>query len=207
MTLFLSQARRVRPTARLTDADLAHVQAICAFVDGLPLAIELAANWLRMLTAEQILQQLQTGLELLEFPVVDLPERHRNLRVVLEQSWHYLTPRDQEVLAALVVFHGGFTFAAAAAVTGASLRDLQVLVDKSMLSVDVTGRFNRHALIAQLSRQHLDPDHQRQRQLEERHAAFSSSSPARASTRCSMSTGGSRGAPGSKSSTRISWRP
>ncbi|KQR15488.1 hypothetical protein ASF71_20365 [Deinococcus sp. Leaf326] len=172
VALFVGQTRRVRPTSHLTDTDLTHVQAICAFVDGLPLAIELAANWLRMLTPEQILEQLQASLDLLDFPLLDLPERHRNLRVVLEQSWHYLTPRDQEVLAALVVFHGGFTFAAASAVTGATLRDLQSLVDKSMLSVDVTGRFNRHALIAQLARQQLDQDHTRQLLLEERHTAF-----------------------------------
>ncbi|MFB9993342.1 hypothetical protein ACFFLM_15335 [Deinococcus oregonensis] len=156
LALFVGQTRRVRPAYRFTDADLAHAQAVCAFMDGLPLAIELAANWMRMLTPGQILNELHASLNLLDLPLLDLPERHRNLRVVLEQSWQHLTPRNQEVLAALIVFQGGFTFEAATAVTGATLFDLQALVDKSMLRVDLTGRFSRHPLIAQLSRHHLD---------------------------------------------------
>lgn len=172
LALFIGQVQRVRPTYRLTGEDLAHAQDVCAFVDGLPLVIELVANWIRMLTPKQLLSELHASLDLLDVPVLDLPERHRNLRAVLEQSWQRLTPRNQEVLAALVVFQGGFTFEAASSVTGATLHDLMALVDQSMLRVDVTGRFSRHPLIAQLSRQRLNVPEAVQRVMEAEHTAF-----------------------------------
>ncbi|WP_232337964.1 ATP-binding protein, partial [Deinococcus arboris] len=172
LVLFIGQARRVRPVYRFTDLDLEHAQAVCTFVDGLPLAVELTANWIRTLTPEAILGNVQAILGLPSAPMSDLPERHQSMRLVLEQSWERLTPREQEVLAALAVFHGGFTFAAAAAVVGATLQDLQGLVDTSMIRVDVTGRFSQHPLIAQLSRQYLSENLVAQRTLEEKHAAF-----------------------------------
>lgn len=172
LTLFLQQARRVRPSYRFSDADLRHAQEVCALVDGMPLAIELSANWIRLLTPGQMLAELRSNLNLLDLPIQDLPERHRNLRLVLEQSWQRLSGRDREVLTALAVFHGGFTVRAATSVTGATLRELQILVDKSMLRVDDTGRFSWHPLIAQFSRQRLHETPERQAALETMHTAY-----------------------------------
>lgn len=172
LSLFVSQAKRVRPAYRFTDADLDDSQAVCALLDGLPLAIELAASWTRVLPPREILAALQRDFGLLDTPLPDLPPRHRSMRVVLEQSWQRLTGREQQVLAALAVFHSGFTVPAAAAVADATLHDLQGLVDKSMLRVDVTGRFTRHPLIAQLAWQRLDGQLPLRDLVEARHAAY-----------------------------------
>lgn len=172
LTLFLQQARRVRPTYRFSETDLLYARELCVLVDGMPLAIELIANWMRMLTPGQMLMELRSNLQLLDLPFQDLPARHRNLRLVLEQSWQLLTERDREVLSALAVFHGGFSVSAASSVTGATLSELEALVDKSMLRVDDTGRFSRHPLIAQFSLHRLQDTPERKVALLGRHIAY-----------------------------------
>jgi len=144
-------------------------------VGGLPLAIELAAGWVRLLPPEEIAHELQRSLDLLERDPAarGAPARpeHDSARAVLEHSWRLLAPREREALAALSVFHGGFTRAAALAVAQAPLPLLSSLVDKSLLAVDDAGRFGLHPLVAAFAAERLARDGARADELARRHAA------------------------------------
>ncbi len=132
-----------------------HLGAVLAIVDavgGLPLAIELAARWLRLLPAAQVAQDLQGSIDLLERdPASAAPlarPEHASLRAVLDGTWALLAPPERTALAALSVFQGGFTPAAARAVAGCSLPLLSSLADKSLLALDEAGRFVLHPVVA-----------------------------------------------------------
>jgi hypothetical protein len=104
---------------------------ICGQLEGLPLALELAAAWARVLSCEQIATELRQGTELLRAVDAAHPARHASFEVVFDQSWQLLTPVERDALACLSVFRGGFSVEAARAVAGASLPVLGALADKS----------------------------------------------------------------------------
>jgi predicted ATPase len=99
----------------------------------MPLALELAASWLRLLSVTEIAVQLEAGIDLLEAPIRDVPARHKSVRATFELSWKLLLPREQEALRRLCVFRGGFTLEAARAVADASLPLLLAFANKSFL--------------------------------------------------------------------------
>ncbi len=110
-----------------------HVQSICRRVDCLPLALELAAARVKLLTTEQILARLERRLELLTSGPRDLPPRHRTLRATIEWSNGLLEPDEQRLFSHLAVFVDGSTLESAQQVTHADLELLGSLVDKSLL--------------------------------------------------------------------------
>ena len=132
--LFLQTAATVNPAFTPDDAAARAIAAICRLLNGLPLGIELAAHWTRLLSVEEIAAELQQSLDLLQGTQPDLPPRQRSLRAVFDYSWTLLTPDEQTLLARLSVFRGGFTTRAAQAVTGATLMQLAALDDKSLLA-------------------------------------------------------------------------
>jgi DNA-binding SARP family transcriptional activator/predicted ATPase len=152
--LFVQCAARVRVDFSLA-AERAAVVRICQLVEGMPLAIELAAAWLKVLPVEAIAAEIERGLDILTTRHQNIPERHRSMRVVLEQSWQLLTAREREVFKRLSVFRGGFTHAAANAVAEASLVDLATFVDKSLLQVAPTRRYHIHELLRQYAAEWL----------------------------------------------------
>ena len=98
---------------------------------GQRLALELAATWLRVMSAEQIAAELETGFTLLTTSLRNVPQRHRSLAAVFAQSWDLLSPGEQSVLMRLAIFRGGFDVAAATQVAGATLETLAGLCDTS----------------------------------------------------------------------------
>jgi predicted ATPase/DNA-binding SARP family transcriptional activator/Tfp pilus assembly protein PilF len=116
VALFVARARAVRPDFTLTPANAAAVAAICVRLDGLPLALELAAARVRLLSAQDLRSRLQRRLELLTGGPGDLPARQQTLRATLDSSHDLLDPVEQRLLARLAVFAGGFRLAAAEAV-------------------------------------------------------------------------------------------
>lgn len=142
--LFLSTARRVLSDFVVSDAEVAHIVHICQLVEGMPLAIELAASWLRVLPCAEIVTELQRNLDFLSTSLRDIPERHRSLRALLNQTWAMLSDAEQDVFSRLSVFQGGFDRIAAEKVAGATLQTLAVLLDKAMLQRDAQAEYPRY---------------------------------------------------------------
>lgn len=147
--LFVQAAQRVDPAFSVTSESAAVVE-ICRLVQGLPLALELAAAWVRVLSCRTIADELRQGTELLRAADPRHPPRHASIDAVFEHSWRRLTAAERDALARLSVFHGGFSVEAARAVAGASLPVLGALADKSLLAKD-GHRMHLHPLVQQLA--------------------------------------------------------
>jgi transcriptional regulator with XRE-family HTH domain len=145
--MFIERAQEVKADFSLNSDNAKVIAEICEQLDGLPLALELAAAWLRVMTPEHLLTELQQDLHLLTSPCQSLPERQRSLAATLAYSWRLLLPKEQAGLANLSVFQGGFTEAAAIAVAGTSIGILASLVGQSLLEFDSHGRYGFHRLI------------------------------------------------------------
>ncbi len=149
--LFLSRAARIQAGFAVTERDLLNIIQICRAVDGLPLAIELAAARLREFSSEQILQELQHNFDVLQASMLDLPERHTSIRAVFEQSWKLLAGNEKAVFRKLSVFTGKFTLDAAQRIADASLLILSNLMDQSLLQGDASRGFWLHPLWKQFT--------------------------------------------------------
>jgi non-specific serine/threonine protein kinase len=137
--LFLQRAQAVKPSFALVDENAEAIAAICHRLDGLPLALELAAARVKLLSPQAILSRLEKRLDLLTGGAEDLPERQRTLRDAIEWSYNLLEPPEQTLLARLGVFAGGCSLEIADAVAGEgmglgdSFEALASLVDKSLV--------------------------------------------------------------------------
>lgn len=156
-SLFLQAARKIRPSFEPSLEALQKIAAICESVQGIPLAIELAAAWLQILSLDEIIVELAKSFDILSGERRDAPLRHRSIRSVFEHTWSLLLPSEQEIIKPLSVFRGGFTLVAARQVAGATLPLLAALANKSVLSYDPqTGRFEIHELLRQYILEQLD---------------------------------------------------
>ena len=133
VALFADRARAVEPTFTVSDENAAVVAELCARLDGLPLALELAAARVRLLSPEAILARLGDRLALLTGGSRDQPARLQTLRNTLAWSHDLLSEREQGLFARLSVFAGGFTLEAAEHVCDADLDLLGGLVDRSLV--------------------------------------------------------------------------
>lgn len=124
-------------------------------VEGMPLAIELAAAWVRMLTPIEIANEIERGLDILVSRDRNVPKRHMSIRAVFEQSWQLLSVTERHVLTRLSVFRGGFTREAAHEVAGALLGILSGLADKSLIKRTTAGRYRLHELVRQFAAEKL----------------------------------------------------
>jgi predicted ATPase/DNA-binding SARP family transcriptional activator len=136
--LFLERARAARASFALTAENAGHVAALCRRLDGLPLALELGAAWLAVLSPQQALERLAKEPALLVSRDRDTPERHRSLQAALDSSYLLLPPEHQRLFARLSVFRDGWTLEAAEAVCGGDevLQRLALLVTRSLVSVE-----------------------------------------------------------------------
>ncbi|MFZ0546569.1 MAG: tetratricopeptide repeat protein [Candidatus Promineifilaceae bacterium] len=153
--LFIQTAQRVQPAFRL-NGDGPSVVALCRMVEGLPLAIELAAALVEYQTPNQLLDQVEQSFDSLTVIMRDLPKRHRGLRAVFDYSWTLLTPTEQVALARLALFRGGFTGQAAEAVAQAKEPILTALAAKSLVRKESDGRYSLHSVIGQYSLERLE---------------------------------------------------
>lgn len=150
--LFVRSAGQAQVGFKLSAEERPWVVRICQLVEGMPLAIELAAVWVRLLSCREIAQEIERTLDFLSASARDLPERHRSMRAAFDHSWHLLSIEEQQALAKLSIFRGCFQREAAAEVAGVSLPLLTALVDKSLLRCNQcheTGRYSLHELIRQ----------------------------------------------------------
>ncbi|MCB9006599.1 MAG: tetratricopeptide repeat protein [Ardenticatenaceae bacterium] len=164
MALFVQRAQQVESRFALAESgdwSVTAVAEICQLLDGLPLAIELAAAWVRLLSCPEILVELRHNFDSLSASVVDLPQRHRSLRAVFDYSWQLLTPMERQTLSQLAIFQGGFERQAAATITEARLPQLSALLDKSFLrrqvgETAVRSRYEMLAVVRQFAAEHLE---------------------------------------------------
>ena len=146
--LFVQRAQQVQAGFSLADNTQAVVE-ICQRVEGMPLGLELAATWLRVMPCQEIAPQIERSLDFLTTAVRNVPERHRSVRAVLDHSWNLLSEAERQVLARLSIFRGGFDLEAADRVAGATLPVLASLADKSLIRFSTSGRYDLHELLRQ----------------------------------------------------------
>ena len=147
LALFDASARQVAPHFALTAETIPHVSRICQLVDGLPLALELAARAVYAFSPGQIAQQLQQDLDFLTSRSRDLPNRHRSLRLVFDYTWALLSPAEQAAFATLSIFPGPFTAEAALAISQVKPASLRQLAEKALLHPTQAGQYQMHNLL------------------------------------------------------------
>ena len=155
LDLFIERARQTNPAGTLSEEELSAALKICTQVEGFPLGIELAAAWTTVLSCVEITDQLEKGYDFLESPILDISDRHRSLRATFNYSWQMLDKSQQEMLASLTVFRGGFSRQAASMIADANLTNLSSLMDKSLLQRQVDGRINMHRMIQHFAEENL----------------------------------------------------
>ena len=177
--LFVERVRAAKPDFELTPHNVEDVERICIALDGVPLAIELAAARARVLTPSEMLDRLDERLLALGGGVRDLPERQRTIRSTIEWSTQLLSPSEQELLTRLGLFAGGFTLDAAEWIADGIpeadiLDDLGALVDGSLVRQQDRGdraTFSMLSTVREYAREQLSerPD---ATALRDRHAQY-----------------------------------
>jgi predicted ATPase/tRNA A-37 threonylcarbamoyl transferase component Bud32 len=151
--LFVARAASVSDGFRLSDANAPAVADICRTLEGIPLAIELAAARTRMVSVEEIRRMLSDRFRLLGGAGAASVDRHRTLRTAIDWSYELLEPQERALLRALAVFRGGWTLAAAAAVAAGgdsfiALDEMTRLAEKSLLLIDrLDGQESRYRML------------------------------------------------------------
>ncbi|HEX2089086.1 MAG TPA: tetratricopeptide repeat protein [Actinomycetota bacterium] len=179
--LFVHRARAVRPSFEISDQNARSIAEVCARLDGLPLAIELAAAQTRLLSPSELLQRLQQRLSGLSTGSRNVPERQRTLRSTIEWSYELLEPADRRLFARLGVFAGGGTFESIEAVCNPAtdlgvetLEGLASLIGKSLLrrmEFPEGSRFTMLETIRDYARERLEAEFDLD-DTERRHAGY-----------------------------------
>ncbi len=148
---FTQYAKQFSKTFTTNEDTSEAIAVLCRKVEGLPLALELAATWIRGLSISEMLSRLDKSFDLLSSKLHDLPQRHRSLRTVFDYSWQLLTEEEQKALTKLSVFQGGFSLEAAEKVAKAHLALLLSLINRSLIKRGQENRYSIHELIRQFA--------------------------------------------------------
>ncbi|MFN8440634.1 MAG: BTAD domain-containing putative transcriptional regulator [Caldilineaceae bacterium] len=174
--LFMQSAKRSYADFVITENNLPAVLRICRLVEGMPLGLEMAASWIQWLPVAEIAKEIEKSSDFLTVDWVDKPARQRSMWAVFEWSWKLLSQQEQTIFAALSVFRGGFGHEAAAQITGATLRSLISLANKSLLLVTrlpgEPARYQIHELLRQFAAEHLLRTSAEHEQVVMRHSTF-----------------------------------
>jgi predicted ATPase/DNA-binding XRE family transcriptional regulator len=182
ITLFVQRAQAVKPTFEVTPALAPIIAAICTRLDGIPLALELAAARIKLLAPQALLARLDSSLALLTDGAADLPERQQTMRRAIAWSYDLLSESEQRLFRQLAVFVGGWTLEAAEAICGESaaqapsiLDGLTTLVNSSLAvqeeTADDAPRFRLLELIREYGREQVVA-HDEASALRSRHADY-----------------------------------
>ena len=177
--LFVERAVAVRRGFALTAGNASTISEICKTLDGLPLAIELAAARLKLLTPQALLERLGRRFDLLTGGPIDAPDRHRTLRSAIAWSFEMLTAYEQRLFARLGVFAGGCSFDAVQEVCSPDLGDalplIESLIDKSLVRVmdapDQAPRIIMLSTLADFAREELERSEDAEMTMQ-RHAEY-----------------------------------
>jgi DNA-binding SARP family transcriptional activator/predicted ATPase len=170
--LFVQSGRRADSTFTPTEADYLAIAHICELVGGMPLGIELAASWLRVLSCTEIAAEVEKSLDFLTVTMRHLPPRHRSLRAIFDYSWALLTNEEQQILLRLSIFQGGFSRQAAEQVAMTELPQLSALVDRTLVQRTTVGRYVLHNTIRQYAAEQLQADPAAHGETAQRHSSY-----------------------------------
>lgn len=171
--LFAASARRTKSDFQLHDEEVPSLVRLCHLVEGLPLALELAAGWTNVLSVNDITVEIEQGLPFMEGDLHDLPERHRSMEAVFNVTWRRMPKDEQTIFAQLCVFRGGFSRQAAANVVGANLRQLALLANKALIQYNrELDRYQIHRLLRQSGVAKLVRDPEAEKRVRDRHCAY-----------------------------------
>ncbi|MBU3914231.1 hypothetical protein KKA14_01720, partial [bacterium] len=169
--LFFQTAIRVNPEFNLKQ-ELNDMTTICQQVEGLPLAIELAASWTRTLSCNEIHQEIEESLDFLTSSNINIAAQHRSIRAVFDASWERLSEKHKQILKNLSIFEDSMSTDACQSVAKASIADLLELQDNSVLSRTKAGLFRLHDLIRQFSSEKRNKDFAESGQLDDRFVKY-----------------------------------
>jgi predicted ATPase/DNA-binding SARP family transcriptional activator len=170
--LFLNSAQNVQPDFAVTRENEQVIGRICRLVNGLPLAIELAAAWVRHLNCHEIAAEIERNLGFLATTQANVPVRHRSLQATFEHSWALLDEDERRTFAHLALFRGGFDRSAALTITQCRFPILIALCDKSLLRRDPAGRYALHELLRQYAEVKLQAEAQTFAAAQARHGQY-----------------------------------
>lgn len=170
--LYMQSARRRVPNYQPSPRAVEDVIALCSQVDGLPLAIELAATWSDVLSPAQILSHLTKDLREVRHDAVDRPERQRSLWHLFDYTWQMLSPEEQEAAMRLGVLRGTFTPQAAIGIAECHPAVLKVLIQTSFVMGTSGSRLMIHRLARQFLIQQAEGNGYSVEALEERFMAY-----------------------------------
>ena len=163
VALFMQRAQQVKADLQFGAEELAWAARICQMVEGNPLAIELAAPWVRVLSIQEIAEELEKHLDILESSTRDMPCRHRSIRTTLNYSWDLLSDDEKRTLAQISTFRGSFTREATEQIASATMLLLSLLRTKSWLQRSANGRYILHELVRQYAAEKLQMDSEEER--------------------------------------------
>jgi predicted ATPase/DNA-binding SARP family transcriptional activator len=169
--LFVQRASQVNRQFSFKECEANAIVRICQLVEGMPLAIELAAAAVRARSCTTIAAEIESGIRTLVTTMHDIPEQHRSLWAVFEHSWCLLSQQERIILQRLSVFHGGFQEDAAACVAEATSPLLLALMEKSLLRKDEVERYDMHELVRLYAHEKLLEASQIE-QTQMRHSAY-----------------------------------
>jgi predicted ATPase/transcriptional regulator with XRE-family HTH domain len=172
VALFLERAKQAKIDFRLTRSDLPFAERICQLVEGLPLGLELAATWVRMMSFSEISEEIERSIDFLTTAARDIPQRHRSIRAVFDQSWDLLSEEERQAMRRLSIFRGGFRRDAAQQVAGATLPLLSALVNKSLVKRNEMGRYDMHELLRQYAFERLQAEPTAHMAVQADHAVY-----------------------------------
>jgi predicted ATPase/DNA-binding CsgD family transcriptional regulator len=172
--LFINRARAVRspfkPTSSASQQQL--LAQICELVEGMPLAIELAATWIDTLQLSEIVDEITQNLDFLQSEIRDAHAGHHSIRATFLRSWVLLDDPQQMAFRRIAVFRGSFNREAAQAIADVHYATLKALVMKSLLYFEPDqGRYQLHQLLHQFAYEKLE-EHDETGMMQERHAAY-----------------------------------
>ena len=157
--LFAELARTIDANFALTEHNAFHIRYLCYLVAGSPLAIRLAAAWLRTMPADRIVAEVERSLDILATEADDIPDRHRSMRAIFDYAWRMLTADERRAFQSLALFRSGFSDDAAIQVANASPEDLASLMARGLvqLGMTMTGmRYDLHEIARQYAAQRLN---------------------------------------------------
>lgn len=173
--LFAQFAQQVQPSFEMTPQNAPAIFRLCRLVSGSPLALKLAAAWVRIFTCERIVNDIEKNLNLLSTQMRNVPERQRSMRAIFDYTWQLLSVDEQQLFLAISVFRNGFTEVAATEVAAATPHLLAALLDRGLLQVRSTAqgiRYTLHDLTRQYAMDRLAAEPSYAQQVQDRHTIY-----------------------------------